>query len=88
MEDATLLYLTGCLSFIAGTLMIVFRRAGGIAFCRFGRSSLGDRNLWGLWFQRQIDEAYDEAAAPRRFFWIGIVFIAQSPVFFVSGYLL
>ena len=87
MDESALLYFIGAITLLVGLVMIGFRQVVGVAFCRMGRWIWAPfEDVPGL--DAMIERVYDEQRAPRIFLMLGIVNVAQSPIFFVLGYLL
>lgn len=71
------LYLMGCVFFVLGVLMIVFRRPWGVWFCRLGKWTF--RN--SPYPEMADGDVYDEEKMPGRFLLLGIGLILEGPVF-------
>ena len=64
-------------SLVVGLLMIFFRQWGGVAFCRLGKFVFAIFKpipwVWSI-----VSEVYDPIKAPKRFLFLGSVFVAQA----------
>jgi hypothetical protein len=74
----------GALSFATGLAFVIFRKPIGITFCKVGKGIFRNSPYRGFF---PFESIYDEEKGPRNICFMGVLFMLQSPVFVLFGFL-